>query len=379
MYGGIAMKLFVFIKKLLRYGFRFLKLNHIVYKLSKSNIINYSDKMVQESYDFLENYSPNPKSSCICKNKIEPIVDIHIIVPAYNVESYIEECMDSILCNPTTKYTYLLNVINDGSTDKTSEILKKYAGHPCVEIISQANKGFSGARNTGLSHIKGKYVLFVDSDDLMDWRGVEKMMDTALETGADIIRGAYTNISDNGKVRMFVTNTAGRLETTKLGGQPWAKLFRSDIFADVCFPEHYWYEDSIFAQIVFPRISAVYGITENCYYYRNRSTGITKQGLKRPKSVDSFWITERLFEERSKYGLKITDQYYEYVLHMVKLSFSRIRLQPSEVKEHVFILFCNFIDKHFSGFHAHNPQDREIEKIVKTRDIGKCISYAKWM
>jgi glycosyltransferase involved in cell wall biosynthesis len=306
-------------------------------------------------------------------------VDIHIIVPAYNVENYIKECMDSILLSPTAKYTYLLSVINDGSTDKTLEILKKYEDHPCVEIISQTNKGFSGARNVGLSHIRGRYTLFVDSDDLMDWCGVEKMMDVALETGADIVKGAYTMISDHGHVRKFAANTTGKLETNKLGGQPWAKLFRSELFSNICFPEHYWYEDSIFAQIVYPQISVAYGIAENSYYYRNRASGITNQGIRKPKSVDSYWITERLFEERSMYGLETTDQYYEYILHMVKLTFSRIRLQPEDVKKNTFILFCNFIDKHFSGFHAYSNQGKEIEKIIKTRNLGKCISYANWM
>lgn len=373
------MKILIFIKKALIYILKFLKLNHIIYKLSKSNIINFDDKLVREAYEFLEHYSFNPRTSCICKNKIEPYVDVHIIVPAYNVEAYIKECMDSIMLNPTKKYTYLVTVINDGSTDKTSEILKRYEDHPCVEIITQSNKGFSGARNTGLNHIKGRYVVFVDSDDLMDWHGVEKMMDKAIETGADVVRGAYTKMSDSGNNRKFVSNTTGQLEISKLGGQPWAKLFRAELFCDVCFPEHYWYEDSIFAQIVFPRISVAYGIAENSYYYRNRASGITNQGIKKPKSIDSYWITEQLFEERSKYGLEITDQYYEYVLRMVKLTFSRICLQPQEVKKNTFILFCNFIDKHFSGFRAHSNQGKEIEKIIKTRNLGKCISYAQWM
>ena len=377
------MQIFPFLKNasayILNNLLRTLKLNRIIYKLSKNNIINFDDDMVKEAYEFMEHYSPDPKTSCLCENRIEPSADIHIIVPAYNVEAYIKECMDSILLNPTKKYSFLLSVINDGSTDKTSEILKEYEDNQCVEIISQSNKGFSGARNTGLSHIKGKYIVFVDSDDIMDWRGIEKMMDVALETNADIVKGAYTSMSESGGNHKLIANKAGEVETTDLGGQPWAKLFRSELFSDVCFPEHYWYEDSIFSQIVYPRISVAYGITENCYYYRNRSSGITKQGIKKPKSIDSYWITERLFEERTKYGLKITDQYYEYILRMVKLTFYRIRLQPTEVKKNTFILFCNFIDKYFVDCHAHSAQGKEIEKIIKSRNLGKCISYTRWM
>lgn len=373
------MNLLAFVKKASIHIIKASKVNRILYNLSGSHIINFDNKSVMQSRAFLENYSPNPKTSCLCKNEIDHRVDIHIIIPAYNVESYIEECLNSIVLNPTKKYTYMVTVINDGSTDKTLEILKKYEYNPCVEIINQANKGFSGARNTGLRKIKGRYIVFVDSDDLMDWSGVEKMMDTALETDADVVRGAYTIISNSGNRRRFVSNTKGRIETTKLGGQPWAKLFRSELFLDVCFPEHYWYEDSIFAQIVYPRISVAYGTLENTYYYRNRPSGITNQGIKKPKSIDSYWITERLFEERSNYGLESTDQYYEYVLRMVKLTFSRIRLQPYEVKKNLFILFCDFIDKNFSGFRACSNAGKEIEKIIKARNLKKCISYARWM
>ena len=373
------MKIFTFAKKALLRVIKLFQVNRIVYKLSKNDIISFDSKQVSEARAFLENYSHNPQTSCVCKNKIDPQVDIHIIIPAYNVEAYIKECIDSIVFNSTKKYTYIVTVINDGSTDRTPEILKKYEDYHCVEIINQTNKGFSGARNTGLSHIKGRYVLFVDSDDMMDWRGVEKMMDIALKTGADIVRGAYTLISDDGKRRRFISNTTGNIEITKLGGQPWAKLFRSELFNDVCFPELYWYEDTIFAQIVYPRISIAYGTPENTYYYRNRSSGITNQGIKKPKSIDSFWITEQLFKERSKYGLEITDQYYEHVLRMVKLTFSRIRLQPYKIKKNVFILFCDFIDKNFLNFSTCNNQYKEIERIIKTRNLGKCISYSTWM
>lgn len=368
-----------FIKKASKRLIKVSKLNRIMYKLSKSDIIYFDENAVTEARAFLENYSPNPKTSCICKNKIDPQVDIHIIIPAYNVECYIEECMNSIVRNPTKKYTYLITVINDGSTDKTSEILEKYKETPCVEIITQENKGFSGARNTGLSHIKGKYVLFVDSDDFMDWQGVEKMVDTALEKGADVVRGAYTRVSDNGGHPQFIKNVTGKMDPTKLGGQPWAKLFRSEIFSDICFPERYWYEDSIFAQIVFPRISLAYGIAENTYFYRNRASGISNQGIKKPKAIDSYWITERLFEERSQYGLTLTTPYYEHLLRMMRMTFSRISLQPYEVKRNLFILFCDFFSKHFTEFPGHNAEYKELEEIIRTKDLGRCIAYATWL
>ena len=75
--------------------------------------------------------------------------DLQIIIPAYNAEKYIEKCLNSIL-SQKTQYTYVITVINDGSTDETSQILSKYLDDEHVDIISQSNKGFSEARNRGL-------------------------------------------------------------------------------------------------------------------------------------------------------------------------------------------------------------------------------------
>ena len=356
-----------------------LKINKMIYKCSSSKKVSYDESSLKEARLFLETYSPNPKTSCRCQNEIEHKADIHIIIPAYNVEQYIEDCLNSIFLKPTEKYSFIVTVVNDGSTDKTPDILKKYEKDPRLEIITQENRGFSGARNTALKHIKGRYLLFVDSDDLMDWQGVEKMMDTALETHADVICGSYTTIHEDGRKKHFYKRKNGNLKISTQGGVPWSKLFASHLFSDVCFPENYWYEDSIFAQIVFPRVSSAYGIDANTYFYRNRASSITHQGVKKVKSIDSFWITERLFEERMEYGLKITTQYYEYILKMLRLTFSRIKLQPYKVKKNVFILFCDLVDKNFSGCKTDDDNCKELEKIIKNRDVGKCIAYAKWM
>ena len=373
------MDILSFVKKSANHILRLTKTNRILYKFSGSDIINFDDETVKNARAALESYSPDPGTSCRRENIIIPQADVHIIIPAYNVEAYISECMDSVVLNPTKKYTYHITVINDGSTDMTGEILQKYEHYPNVEIITQANKGFSGARNTGLSCIKGRYILFVDSDDLLDWPGVETMLNTAFETDADIVWGAHTMITEGGIRYKTVSPPAGWVEPTKMSGHPVAKLFRSQLFRDVCFPEKYWYEDSILAQIVFPRTGAAYAIQNNVYYVRNRMSGVTNNGIKKPKSVESFRITERLFEERREYGLETTQQYYEYVLHMVKLTFRRIRERPYEIKKLVFILFSDFIEKNFRGFSANTKEGKEIEKIIKSRNLKKCISYAKWM
>ena len=90
-----------------------------------------------------------------------------IIVPVYNTEQYIHQCIDSVLHQEFKDFELLL--VNDGSKDKSLTICKEYAKkHSCIQVIDQENGGPSKARNTGLEHAQGKYILFLDSDDWLE-------------------------------------------------------------------------------------------------------------------------------------------------------------------------------------------------------------------
>ena len=121
---------------------------------------------IERACDRLYTLHPDVGQSSLSQNKLErPFqYDLQIIVPAYNVESYIAECIDSILAQRTS-FRILVTVVNDGSTDQTFSVLQRYADCPEICIIQQENKGFSGARNAALKHIRASYIMFVDADD----------------------------------------------------------------------------------------------------------------------------------------------------------------------------------------------------------------------
>lgn len=104
--------------------------------------------------------------------------------------------MDSII-NQQTKYRFLVIAVNDGSPDGSREILRKYERLANVIIIDQENKGLSDARNSGLKHIRAKYVSFVDSDDKMMPGAIEAMMDAAVKYEADIVEGSHKTFYNN--------------------------------------------------------------------------------------------------------------------------------------------------------------------------------------
>ena len=96
------------------------------------------------------------------------MVTLSVIVPVYNTEKYLRECLDSII-NQTFRDIEII-CVNDGSTDKSLEILKEYAlKDNRIKVITQGNKGQSVARNIGLNNASGKYITFIDSDDYLDF------------------------------------------------------------------------------------------------------------------------------------------------------------------------------------------------------------------
>ena len=113
-------------------------------------------------------------------------IKVSIIIPVYNVENYLEECLDSAV-NQTLKEIEII-AVNDGSTDSSLDILNKYKDkYKNINIINQENKGLSGARNSGLKLAKGKYVYFLDSDDYINIDSMEVCYKEAEKYNLDIV------------------------------------------------------------------------------------------------------------------------------------------------------------------------------------------------
>ena len=117
-----------------------------------------------------------------------------IIVPVYNVESYLAKCLDSILCQSYKDYEII--AINDGSTDNSSKILKEYVDkYDNIIVINQENQGLSQARNNGVKEAKGEYIIFVDSDDFIEKDLLKKINDSLLNN-PDLVRYQIREVSD---------------------------------------------------------------------------------------------------------------------------------------------------------------------------------------
>lgn len=243
---------------------------------------------------------------------------VSVIIPVYNGEKYIEKCLQSI-----QKQTYQeieIIVINDGSTDKTKQILEKIANKEKIACILQEkeNKGTALCKNKAIKHSKGKYIFFVDSDDTIKEDAIEKMLILLKKNEADAIRTTYV-FDYNGKLvngkeqienAIFTQNTKEELIQKLLldeihGFCSGVFLFKKDIIIEnnITFKEDMTImEDFIFLVEILKNSNVV--VTSNLvtlYYYQN-SNGLTKSY----QNIEKRWYN---IEVRLQYTLELIQEY----------------------------------------------------------------------
>ncbi len=122
---------------------------------------------------------------------------LSIIIPVYNVEQYLERCLQSVTSQNIPSNEYEIIVVNDGSTDSSEEIIKKATGyHHNIVFIDQPNSGVSSARNKGLDNARGEYILFIDSDDRIDENSISDLLDFAEKNKTDLLQFENSIIRD---------------------------------------------------------------------------------------------------------------------------------------------------------------------------------------
>lgn len=319
---------------------------------------------------------PDAHGSALCERvHAEAKRKLDIIVPAYNAEKYLRRCLDSAL-SQKTRFDFRVIVVNDGSADSTPEILEEYRNDPRIEVITQENRGLSGARNTGLLHSEAEYVLFLDADDMLTDGAVEKMLSAAEANGAAFVEAAYNIIGSDGKHIRYVPHAGGRLTPPEgCSGFACGCVISSSLLDCLRFPPAYLFEDSVMAQILLPRAAdkgcVCIGLNEPCWCYRVNPNGITQKSKASPRGIDSLWITLSLYGDRKALGLENTQSYYEYILNMLLQTFRRTEELNDAALRDIFVVWRDFILREFDGFVSLRPAFRALEDAVRSGDFGK--------
>ncbi len=350
--------------------------NKMIYGIKAPFAHESIDINCDEARRILDEFSKKPAGSSFADNElIEPFkYDLQIIIPAYNVEKYLKECMDSVL-SQQTECSFTVTLIDDGSTDGTPQIADSYGGDSRVNIIHQENRGFSGARNRGLEKIEAKYISFVDSDDVLPQGALQALMSAALKKDADIVEGGFYNLTGNSILKKQSTDSVRAVNPqTSLRGQPWGKVYRSSLFKCLHFPEGFWFEDSINSFLIFPSVKSAYVIPDCVYTYRIQPDSITRTAPSRPKCIDTYWITEMLVTERKKLGLPENEDFYNKFLSQLMLNAQRVSKMPEDIKKCVFVLTADLVEKNFE---INNVDKKYVPLLgaLKKRDYGEYSLY----
>lgn len=285
--------------------------------------------------------------------------DIQVIVPVYNVESYLEYCLDTILSQEFTG-SYIITIVNDGSTDSSPKILKKYEDNQNCEIIHKENGGLSSARNKALDYIKGRYLLFVDSDDAIPENTLQTLFDEAENKKVDVVYGPYKRINSSNEV---IENYYPRQD--KLKGCICGKLYKSSIFNNLIFPDKYWFEDTIVSMIIGSSINKFSYIENMVYLYRINDKGISQRAIGNHKMLDTLYITKRILGDQEKLNKKFKLYDYDIFLEQVKMNKARIStISDLRINYLAFQLHCILINK-FPNFKSKDKKLKLLEWSLK--------------
>jgi len=228
---------------------------------------------------------------------------ISVIVPVYNVEEYLEECLESIKRQTYTDIEVIL--VNDGSTDRSKEICERYCEKDSrFKLVNQENKGLSGARNRGMLESKGEFISFVDSDDVLKEDMLDQLMKQMTSEDIDIVECWYTNekqelelsIPKNVKTIFQGDSKEALVSLCKdniVRLNAVAKLFRRQVIVNFPFLEGLFYEDVYGGIGILKHIRKMVKINYIGYYYRVRQGSIMNREFN-IKNLDLFTICDKL-------------------------------------------------------------------------------------
>ena len=232
---------------------------------------------------------------------------VSIIIPVYNVEAYLSQCVDSVL--EQTHQNLQIILVDDGSTDGSGGICDWYAAKDSrVTVIHKENGGLSSARNAGLPEVSGDYVFYLDSDDYLDHDAVAGLLEAQRASGAEVVVGSYLYTYEDREdvdscsflqdVTLSTWDAMEALAGGKLQNFAWGKLIRADIAKKHLFPEGKLFEDTFWTHHVFHECSSVCVLPRSIIHYRQRSSSISySYTIKRLDVLEGWSERLRFFEE----------------------------------------------------------------------------------
>ena len=224
---------------------------------------------------------------------------ISVIVPVYNVEKYLRQCLNSVV-GQTYKNLEII-VVDDGSTDGSGTICDEYTKDKRIKVFHTENKGLSAARNLGLDHATGDWIGFVDSDDWIEPDMYEVLLNKAIETGADVVECGfyreYKKTIEESHRNNRIFDSSQSIESLlrgEISNAVWNKLWKNNCYINIRFPLERIHEDVATIYKVFLESKRICTAPVCKYHYIKREGSISN--LHNMKNLVDYWhaVKERL-------------------------------------------------------------------------------------
>jgi glycosyltransferase involved in cell wall biosynthesis len=321
---------------------------------------------------------------------------ISIIIPCYNVEDYIERCIQSLLSQTFNLDELELIFVNDASTDSTYEILQSYEqkySDSIMLINLEENHKQGGARNIGLQYASAEYIGFVDSDDWVEPTMYEKLFQKALEYNCDMVTCEYKrdfgkNLSmglTGNKDEFIVINDVEErkkfLMVDKHGGV-WSKLYKKSLIMDnhIYFPEHMSYEDNYWLPVLCLFVERYYVLEEYLYHYfvNMESTTIRRNSLHHMDRLEIELMKLKTYGELGVFSLFHSEIEYWFIklyyINTIHYLFTRYDDIPTQlfslIQENVRNIFPNYMNNKYLSIFSNLETEllRTIQLDLKPED-----------
>ena len=312
---------------------------------------------------------------------------ISIIVPVYDVEKYVSDCLDSIL-NQTYKDIEVI-VIDDGSTDQSGAICDTYKKKDSrIKVFHQENKGLSAAKNAGIENASGKYLMFIDSDDSITADMCEKLMNAASNNDGDMVLCNVLYVNEENQPISEVPDSYKKLNDCTMTGREFIKslcdnynvafviscnkLYKNEILRDFRCIEGLFEEDEAGIQHIANKCKKITFISDFCYLYRQRNGSIMNKQHNLKKLDNTLGLLDRLefikkhnYEEDTIYRLE--DEIINDFIRSVRSLDRKNRTHIAEIKRFHKMLIP--VATHLYDWKRLTPREKYTLKIFKTSPL----------
>lgn len=276
---------------------------------------------------------------------------ISIIVPVYNVEDYLDRCIQSIVDQTYSNLEIIL--VDDGSPDRCGQICDEWSHRDSrVKVIHQENAGVSVTRNAGISMAQGEYLYFVDSDDWIAPNLCEKAMEAFSEHDADIVVFGWDQVTETGKsLGSTETLTEGSFSTEEalrellqghINSYLWNKIYKRSVFQDIWLPNRTAFEDMAITYKLFLNASKIYCMEETLYFYYRRSGSATAR-LSSRKLCELYQSRWECYTALKPLYPGIAELAFPYLALVARRLYDRSLWEP--VDEDVFAAAMTFLQE----------------------------------